>query len=118
MTEAMQALLVALAISVAGNAGMGWAWLRARDAVVELRGQRDTARGDATACSDATQDLRDLADKRAAAAKRDQAAAAAKARAHQQLAQTILSTPAAVPGDVCASAQARVDVWMKGRTAP
>ncbi|SIQ99453.1 hypothetical protein [Pseudacidovorax sp. RU35E] len=118
MTAAMQALLVALAISVAGNAGMGWAWLQARTAATELRGQRDEARGDASACSDATQDLRDLADQRAAAAKKDQAAAAAKARAHQALAQTILSTPPAVPGDACASAQARVDAWLRGRAAP
>lgn len=115
MNPLITAIAVALAISLAGNAGLGWAWLQARDAVTDLRGQRDQARGDASACSDATDDLRDLADKRAAAARKDQAAAAAKARAHQALAQTILATPPAVPGDVCASAQARVDAWARER---
>lgn len=118
MNPVVTAIAVALAISLAGNASLSWAWLHARDAAIELRSQRDDARADASACSDATDDLADLAGKRAAAAKTAQAAAAKKARAHEELAQAILTMPPAVLGDVCASAQARVDAWVKGRAAP
>ncbi len=118
MNPVLTAIAVALAISLASNASLSWAWLHARDAATELRGQRDKARADASACSDATDDLADLANKRAAAAKTAQAAAARKARAHEELAQTVLATPPPVPGDICASAQARVDKWAKWRAAP
>lgn len=118
MTAAMQALALALVLSVAGNAGLGWAWLRARDAVTRTTGERDSARADASACSDGVADLRELADERGRRAKAAQATAAERRRQQEALAQLILSTPAAVPGDVCASAQARVDSWMRGREAP
>lgn len=111
----MQALLVALGISVAGNAALGWAWVGAREKAATSVLQRDDARAAATACSDATEDLRDLADKRAAEAKKAQASARSLALGHQARAQVILATPAAVPGDACASAQARIDDWLRGR---
>ena len=111
----MQALLVALGLSVAGNAALGWAWVGAREKGATTVVERDNARSAASACSDATEDLRDLADKRAAEAKKAQAAARTAATGRQQTAQTIMSTPAAVPGDACASAQVRVDGWLKGR---
>lgn len=111
----MQALLVALGLSVAGNAALGWAWVGAREKGATMVVERDNARSAATACSDATEDLRDLADKRSAEAKKAQAAAHTAATGRQQTANTILSTPAAVPGDACASAQVRVDAWLRGR---
>jgi hypothetical protein len=111
----MQALLVSLGLSVAGNAALGWAWVGAREKAATTTLQRDDARAVASACSDATDDLRELADKRAAEAKKAQAAARFVALGHQARAQTILATPATVPGDACASAQARIDGWLKGR---
>ncbi|CAN7473619.1 hypothetical protein [Variovorax paradoxus] len=110
-----QVLALALAVSVVGNAALGWAWIGAREAVATTALERDNARASASACSDATDDLRTLADKLAADAKRAQAAAHLAAVDHQARAQTILATPAAVPGDACASAQVRIDGWLKGR---
>lgn len=110
-----QVLACALALSVAGNAAIGWAWRAARDQVVATTAERDNARAAASACSDATEALRELADKRAAEAKRVQAAARLAAGAHEGRAQQILSTPAAVPGNDCGSARVRVHGWLKGR---
>ncbi|CAN7491529.1 hypothetical protein LJR074_003370 [Acidovorax sp. LjRoot74] len=115
--------LIVLAVSLATNAALGWAWLGKRDetatAKADLRameGQRDGARQAASACSDSVDDLRELADKRARDAAPARAAAASVAQGHNQRADQILATPAPVSGDVCASAQARVDSWLQGRT--
>jgi hypothetical protein len=115
LTSALAALLAA---SVLVNIGLGRAWLAARDDAATAIGQRDTARADASACSDATDDLRALADQRAIEAQAARAEAAAQARTHQQKADAILATPPAVPGDDCRSAQLRVDNWLKGRAQP
>jgi septal ring factor EnvC (AmiA/AmiB activator) len=121
----MNPILIALAISVAMNAALGWAYLGQRDDTAtvqaELRGmqdQRDGARQAASACSDSVDDLRELANKRAREAAPARAAAASAAQGHNQRADQILAAPAPVPGDVCASAQARVDHWLKGRVKP
>ncbi|AGU51517.1 hypothetical protein VAPA_1c44440 [Variovorax paradoxus B4] len=114
----LQTLLLALGLSVAGNAALGWAWVGAREKAATTVVERDSARSAASACSDATEDLRDLADKRGAEAKKAQAAARNAATGRQQAAHTILSTPPAVPGDACASARVRVDTWLKGRAQP
>lgn len=118
-------LLIALAISVAANAAVGWAWLGQRDetatAKADLRameGQRDGVRQVASECSASVDDLRKLADRRYIVAAPARAAADSAARGYNQVADVILSTPAPVPGDACASAQARVDDWLKNRTKP
>jgi hypothetical protein len=118
-------LLIALAISVAANGLLGWAYLGQRDdtttaqtALRDMQSQRDGARQAASACSDSVDDLRELADKRAREAAPARAAAASKAHGHHQRADKILSTPPPVPGNACASAQARVDEWLKGRAQP
>ena len=125
MLPAINPFIVALAISVAANAVLGWAYLGQRDetatAQADLRameGQRDGARQAASACSDSVDDLRELAGKRAREAAPARAAAASAAQRHNQRADLILSTPALVPGDACASAQARVDEWLKVRAKP
>ncbi|MDM0011996.1 hypothetical protein QTH87_06025 [Variovorax sp. J22P168] len=112
MSPALVAVASALVLSLAGNAVLGWAWLGTRDALVQAVSDRDLARSSASACSDATDDLRKLADRRAAVAKKAQAIARSQAAAHEQLAQTILSTPAALTGDDCGSARVRVDRWL------
>ena len=118
-------VMVVLAISLAANAGLGWAYLGQRDdtavaktALRDMEGQRDGARQAASACSDSVDDLRELADKRAREAVPARAAAASAAQGHNTRADQILSAPAPVPGDACASAQARVDDWIKGRVNP
>lgn len=121
----MNPILIALAISVAANAALGWAYLGQRDDTTEARtalrdmeGQRDGARQAASACSDSVDDLRELADKRAREAAPARAAAASTAQGHNQRADKILATPTPVPGDACASAQVRVDSWLQGRSKP
>lgn len=123
MLPAINPFIVALAISVAANAFLGWVYLGQRDetatAQADLRameGQRDGARQAASACSDSVDDLRELADKRAREAAPARAAAASTAQVRNQRADEILAAPSPVPGDVCASAQARVDSWLQGRT--
>lgn len=114
MTPWMYALLA----SVVVNGALGWAYLGVRDRAAVATTERDQARGDATACSDATDDLRDAADKRAAEGKTRQAGARQAAVGRTSTAQQILATPAAVPGDDYASARARIDGWLKTRVKP
>lgn len=122
---AISPILLALGLSLAANGLLGWAYLGQRDettiAKTELRdmqGQRDGARQAASACSDSVDDLRELADKRARDAAPARAAAASAAQGHNTRADQILAAPQSVPGDACASAQARVDEWLKGRAKP
>jgi hypothetical protein len=115
MLPAMNPLMVALAISVAANGVLGWAYLGQRDDTTAAQGERDQARADASACSDATEDLRELAGKRSAAAAPARAAAAATAQGLQQRADYTLGLQPKVPGDMCASMQALGDEWLKGR---
>jgi len=112
----------ALIASAALNLLAGWAYLGQRDTIATLRtqskalqGQLDGARADAQACSDATDDLRTLADQSAREADAARAQARKAAAGRNARADKILSAPPAVPGDDCASAQVRVDRWLKGR---
>jgi hypothetical protein len=107
-------LSIALAISMSLNAIGGWAYLGQRDATVAAESERDQARGAATACSDATEALRTLADKREAENKKLRAEAAARAQGHDKKADEILSTAASDPDD-CKAAQHRGTTWLKGR---
>jgi len=117
--------LIVLVISLAANVAFGWAYLGQRDDTTEARtalrdmeGQRDGASQLASECSASVDDLHKLADRRYIVAAPARAAAASAAQGYNQRADTILSTPAPVPGDVCASAQTRVDDWLKGRAKP
>ena len=96
----MSPLASVLAVSIAANALLGWAWIDTRDGLAVAVRQRDDARHDASACSAATEALRELADRRAADARPALAAARTAATARQSKAQAILSTPASVPGAV------------------
>lgn len=107
-------LSIALAISMGLNTLGGWAYLGQRDATVAAESERDQARGAATACSDATEALRELSDKRAAENKKLRAAAALKAQGHDQKADEILTTPPSDTDD-CKAAATRATTWLKGR---
>ena len=114
----VQALALALALSVAGNVALGRAWLSVRDDLATATVQRDQARADASACSDAAEALRVLADKRATAAAPARAAAAIVARTLTKRADATLASAPAVLGDMCASMQALGDDWINGRAKP
>lgn len=121
----MTPILYALIASAALNLLAGWAYLGQRDTIATLRteartvqGELDGARADAQACSNAVDDLRDLADQRKREADTARAAAQQRAQQHQRKADAILAAPPAVPGDDCASARVRVDLWLKERAAP
>ncbi len=103
-----------LAISLAFNALVGWAYLDQRDATTEATQSAVTARAAAAQCSRAVEGLQ------AAAAQRAQDAAAARAEAdsrasvHDAEADTVLATGPAVPGQACQSAQVRINAWKAG----
>lgn len=121
----MNPILLALLISLAANGLLGWAYLGQRDKTAavqaDMRGmvqQRDGAREVASACSDAVDDLRTLADQRAKEAAPVRATAASVARGHERHADYTLGLKPRVPGDACASMQALGDEWLKGRAKP
>ncbi|RKL22806.1 hypothetical protein BFJ72_g14611 [Fusarium proliferatum] len=121
----LAAAVLALLASLLGNALLARAYLGQRDAataarasVGEMTQQRDGARDLAAACSDAVDDLRDLADRRKREGDAARTSAAAQARTHEQRADQILAAPPSVPGDACTSAQHRVDNWLQGRAKP
>ena len=118
MTSTFQALALALALSVSANAALLGAWLGARDARKTVALERDSARADASACSDATEDLRTLADKRGKEAEAARAKAKATSATHARRADKTLSTAPAVPGDMCASMQSLGDDWLQSRAKP
>ena len=110
-----QPLLLALALSVAGNAALGFAWLHQRDRAAEAVAARDTAQDAGKACTEAVNGLSKLATDRAAAAKTERAAARKAAVRLQQRADRTLATAPAVPGDMCKSMQRLGDDWLKER---
>lgn len=112
---AINPVLAALALSLAANGVLGWAWLGQRDDTTAAISQRDQARGDATACSDATEALRDQANKRRTAAAPARAAANTAAQGLTQRADYTLDLRPKMPGDMCASMQALGDEWLQGR---
>ena len=108
---------IIILLSLAANAVLGWAYLGQRDDTTAAADQRDQARADATACSDAVEDLRELAGKRHAAAAPARAAASAVAQGLNARADYTLGLRPKVPGDMCASMQALGDEWLQGRGA-
>lgn len=112
---AINPLAIILALSVAANVFIGRAYLAQRDTATTATHQRDQARSDANACSDAAQDLRELADKRAKSAAPARAAAASAAQGLQARADYTLRLQPKNPGDMCASMQALGDEWLQGR---
>lgn len=104
-----------LAASLAGNAALGWAYLGQRDEAATVALERDAARSHASACSDATDALRELADRRQLNASAARAAAANAARTLEQRTDTTLAKLPKYPVDQCASMQAMGDEWLQGK---
>ena len=108
---------IIIAILLASNAAVGWAWLQARDRVAELDVLHQAAVGAADQCSRSVVDLQDQAKAQAAKARPAIAAAAKTAQAHDTRADQILVAQPSVAGNDCASAQARIDEWLANRAA-
>nr|WP_315540218.1 hypothetical protein [uncultured Comamonas sp.] len=107
--------VVALAASLAGNAIQGYGYLQQRDALTEARttlthaaGETATAQAAANSCSASIEALSTAAAVQAALGTQAREFANTLAGKHSAAADKILSTPPAVPGNDCASAQARV----------
>lgn len=113
-----QVLALLLAISAAGNAAQGYLYLGQRDKAVVSATKEEHAVGVAMGCGKGVEELTEQADKRHLEAAPKIAAARQQAQQHNREADRILATPPAVPGNACASAQAVVDDWWRGRVKP
>lgn len=114
----MNPMTVILAISLATNVALGWAYLGQRDTAVEATTETKQADGVAKSCTEGVDSLGKQAAKRHADAAPKVEAARQNAEEAGKLAVQIISTPAAVPGDACASAQAALDAWWARKTQP
>jgi hypothetical protein len=118
VSQVVLALVLALAVSLAGNAWQIHTYLGVRDDRTAAIGERDQARSAATMCSDATEALHEAAGKRAIENKAAVATAAAKAEARgRKAAQELMAGPTR-PGDDCGSAGDRVNRWLEMRGQP
>lgn len=110
-------LSILLGLSALTNIGLTKVYLKARDGKTQAIADRDSARGAATACSDATEALAELSKKRAAEAEGRRRATETKAQLADGRAQKLLQTQPSVPGDDCRSAQVQMDDWLISRGA-
>lgn len=111
----MNPLMVALAISIAGNCFLGWAYLGQRDKAVVAVVKTEQATGAAVACSAGVEDLQTKAETRRLESAPKVEAAKQAAVASNKKADVIMATPATTPGDDCKSAADRVDAWWADR---
>lgn len=106
---------IVLAISLAANALLGYAYLGQRDTATVAKVEQRQATGVALECSKGTEKLETAAAQRKTAAAPKIAAAQQQAQQHNRKADQIMATPPAVPGNACASAQAELDSWWETR---
>lgn len=114
----MNPIIIALAISLAINAALGWAYLGQRDAATVATTETKQADGVAQACTEGVKTLGTQAKKRHADAAPKIEEARQQAEAHDKVADQILATPPSVPGDECKSAQAVRDAWWERKAKP
>lgn len=115
MSKLPVGLGIAFGLSLLANVGAGYVYLQQRDALVivgnnltHAAGDTATARAAADVCSASVEALAVSAAVIASQLEAARDAAAGQAGQHNKRADKILSTPAAVPGDACASAKKRV----------
>ena len=115
-------LSLALLLSMLANTAQWLIYLQLRDAVTLARSDADhaaekesLARASADVCTKAVDALQLAGEELKQERDQARAQAAAVASGHKARADKILSTPAAVPGDACASAQARVAELLASR---
>jgi hypothetical protein len=112
------AVLVALGLSLAGNAFLGNAYLHQRDTATVVKTETVYVQAAANECSKGTEATATAAAKAASAAAPKRKAAASEAAKHDAKADQILAAPPAVPGDACKSAEAAIDSWWDARNKP
>lgn len=115
MSAPIAVLGVLLAVSLAGNALVGKAYLEQRDRAGLAERARDTAASAAGACSRGVVQMREAGQQQAKAAEADIAAARAEGVKAGERAAGERHRPQAVPGNACASAQVETDDWLKRR---
>ena len=115
MNPILTGLLIALALSVAGNGVMTKLYLGARDDVTQAKDNADVVNAAAATCSASIVSLESAAKAQQAQSEVAIAAAQAQAKTRAQRADKILSTPASTPGNDCKSASDRATQWLKGR---
>lgn len=118
MNATTKVMAILLAIAVAGDIGLGLAYLGQRDKATISKVRDGTAVTTALQCSDGTAKLGQIAAQRDKDAGQARQADQDKAAEHNKAADKIMSTPAAVPGNACASAQAELDGWWSGKAKP
>jgi uncharacterized protein HemX len=109
------AVLLVLAASLVANAWLWHSLGTEHDARTAAETKFDTQREATKACNASVDRLEQEATKRDAENKDLRREAQTRRRAQESLAQKILSTPPAIPGDDCGSARKRVDDWLKAR---
>ncbi len=109
----MNPLTIILVISLIGNGVLGYAYLGKRDTAVAATTNLEHAGADVTACNTSVDNLGTQAKANAEAAAPARKAAASAAAVKNAKADTILSTPAAAPGNDCKSATTRANDWFK-----
>lgn len=109
----MNPLSIILALSLIGNAALGYAYLSKRDTAVAATTNLEHAGADVKTCNASVDNLGTQAKANAEAAAPARKAAASAAAVKNAKADAILSTPAAVPGNDCKSATARANDWFK-----
>ena len=109
----MNITTIALAISLLANVALTYAYLDKRDDTVAASTHLTHATADVKACNSSVDDLGAKSDQRAADAAPKRAAAKVAANKLNAEADTILSTPAAIPGDDCKSVTKRANDWFK-----
>lgn len=114
----MSPITVVLAISLAANAALGWVYLGQRDTATVAKTETKQADGVSKACTEGVKTLSKQAAKRHADGAPKVAAATQQAEDAGKQAVQILTTPPAVPGNDCKSAQATVDAWWERRAKP
>lgn len=124
MTTAQRFVLLLIALTVSGlvNVAAVWEVSRLRDALTLARSDADQAadkeslaRASADVCTQAVEVLQLAGEGLKRERDQARAQAAVVAAGHKARADKILSTPASVPGDACASAQARVAELLASR---
>jgi uncharacterized Zn finger protein len=113
--NAALAVLLALAVSLGGNAVLYKAWRGAHDLEVKAETKFEQQRAATEQCNASVAALEQQAADRAAENAKLRQEAQDRRRAQESLAQQILSTPATVPGNDCKSAGDRVRNWLKAR---
>ncbi len=109
------AFLLVLVASLLANLWLWHAKGEEHDARVTAESKVDQANAQTKACNDSIGELEKQAKERDAENTALRKEAQNRRRSQESLAQQILSTPAAIPGDDCGSAKKRALDWLKGR---